>query len=120
MDCVNLVIPGPFTARADKAIADGLQLPMPAELIEGVRSFLKQEVATNMDGRAGFLAKVAANSLGIAQRELLHGPDLARDEHARLVSLLGEGDLESLRWKLVNELRAELPLDSAGLQEHLV
>ena len=119
MDCINLIIPGDFTPCADKAIADGSQLPMPAELIEGVRTFLRQQVANEMEGRSAFLAKVAANSLGIAQRELLHGPQLASDEHARLQALFGQGDLDALRWHLVDALRADLALDCAQLQAHL-
>ena len=65
------------------------------------------------------MAKVAANSLGIAQREFLLGPTLAREEHARLVALLGDGSLEDLRWQLVTALRDALALDTPGLDEHL-
>lgn len=119
MDCVNLLIPGKFQHLADRPLDQGHQLPMPAELLEGVRKFLKEDVAANQQGRSAFLAKVAANSLGIAQRELLHGQALAQREEERLQKLLGEGDLEQLRWQLVHALRADLPLDTPGLDEHL-
>ena len=89
------------------------------ELLEGVRSFLREDVAASEDGRAAFLARVAANSLGIAQREMLMGPGLARDEEQRLRALLGDGELETLRWDLVSGLRGQLALDTAGLTDHL-
>lgn len=119
MDCVNLIIPGYFQVPERKALDHGFQLPMPAELLEGVIKFLKEDVAESNDGRSAFLAKVAANSLGIAQRELLHGPELAEAEHLRLKKLMGAGELEELRWELVKELREQLALDTPGLAEHL-
>ncbi len=121
MDCVNLLIPGNFTLPViDCPISEGTQLPMPAELLAGVASFLKEEVASTLDPHNGFLARVAANSLGIAQRELLYGNALATQEHDRLKSLLDREDkLDVLRWELVNRLRDDLPLDTPGLAEHL-
>jgi hypothetical protein len=63
---------------------------------------------------------VAANSLGIAQREFLYGPQLAAQEQERLQTLLDrEAGLDDLRWELVNRLRADLALDTPGLQAHL-
>lgn len=121
MDCVNLVIPGDFELpEASSAASDGTQLPMPAELLTGVAAFLKDEVAGQLDGRQAFLAKVAANSLGIAQRELQFGGALARAELERLQVLLGQtGDLDTLRWELVSKLRNNIPLTTLGLAEHL-
>lgn len=119
MDCANLIIPGSFEFPDTKMLHQGSQLPMPAELLEGVRKFLKDDIAVSQSGRSCFLAKVAANSLGIAQREFLYGPELACAECKRLQDLLGAGELEELRWKLVNELRGELALDTPGLDVHL-
>tara|TARA_R110002110_G_C13470525_1_gene720895 strand:+ start:3116 stop:4513 length:1398 start_codon:yes stop_codon:yes gene_type:complete len=121
MDCVNLLIPGEFVLpESDAGISQGTQLPMPAELLAGVAAFLKEEVATKLDGHDGFLARVAANSLGIVQRELQYGGDLAVQEQRRLQTLLGHsGELDALRWELVNGLRAGMPLDAPGLAEHL-
>ncbi|MEP5567425.1 MAG: phosphotransferase family protein [Halioglobus sp.] len=119
MDCANLIIPGSFALPAQIALNQGSQLPMPGELLESVRKFLKEDVAASQDGRAAFLAKVAANSLGIAQREFLHGPALALAEQERLQDLLGDGELEELRCKLVEALRGDLPLDTSGLDTHL-
>lgn len=123
MDCVNLIIPGDYQLPEKKALDHGYQLPMPAELIEGVRKFLKDDVAkmqaANNDSHAAFLAKVAANSLGIAQREFQYGSALAQQEHLRLQALLGHGELEDLRWNLVNALRGNLELTTPGLDLHL-
>jgi aminoglycoside phosphotransferase (APT) family kinase protein len=119
MDCVNLVIPGDFALPQAIELDEGTQLPMPAELLEGVRSFLREEVAAGDQQRFGFLAKVAANSLGIAQREFLYGPALAQAEHSRLSAMLGEGSLDQLRRQLVEQLRNGLPLDTPGLGAHL-
>ncbi|MEQ9465089.1 MAG: phosphotransferase family protein [Haliea sp.] len=119
MDCVNLLVPGKFEQPEDPALDNGTQLPMPAELLEGVRTFLKDEVAASANSHFSFLAKVAANSLGIAQREFLHGPRLALAEHGRLQALLGTGGLDELRWKLAEALRSGLPLKTPGLADHL-
>ncbi|WOJ95120.1 phosphotransferase family protein [Congregibacter variabilis] len=121
MDCVNLLIPGQFELpQMDADTSIGTQLPMPAELLSGVADFLGGDFAGQLDSRSGFLAKVAANSLGIAQRELQHGAHLANQERRRLQALLGsDAELDELRWGLVNKLRDGMPLDSPGLAEHL-
>ena len=121
MDCVNLLIPGDYTLPAlQEPISQGTQLPMPAELLAGVAAFLKDQVAAKLDPHNAFLAMVAANSLSIAQREFQCGPTLARQEQQRLQALLEEqGELDTLRWELVNRLRADMPLQTPGLAEHL-
>lgn len=120
MDCVNLLLPGEFSLPPiNDDLADGCQLPMPAELLESVRGFLQEEVAGG-NNHTGFMARVAANSLGIAQREMLYGPALAEAEAERLRLLLGANkDLGTLRRQLVTALRNDMALDSPGLQEHL-
>ena len=121
MDCVNLLIPGNFELPdASVSLDAGTQLPMPAELLSGVRDFLKETVAAQLDPHNGFLARVAANSLGIAQREFVHGVGLATAEAHRLAALMdSQGDLDTLRWELVNRLREGLSLETPGLAEHL-
>ncbi|MEP6389444.1 MAG: phosphotransferase family protein [Halioglobus sp.] len=121
MDCVNLLIPGAFELPdTGRSVHEGTQLPMPAELLEGVAKFLKEDVAVTDDPHKGFLARVAANSLGIAQRELLCGSQLANSEEQRLQTLLeSDENLDALRWSLVHQLRGKLPLDTPGLAEHL-
>jgi len=120
MDCVNLLFPGEFSLPADKNLDAGTQLPMPAELLTGVRAFLRETVAAQMDSHNGFMARVAANSLGIAQREFQYGGELMSAEQARLEALLDSSDsLDALRWELVNQLRSGLPLATPGLTAHL-
>jgi len=124
MDCVNLIIPGkielPLYMDSQNLLLDqGTQLPMPAELLEGVRIFLQEEVALADKRRFGFLAKVAANSLGIAQRELIHGPVLAEAENARLEALNFKGSLDRKRWLLIDDIRRGLDLDTVDLADHL-
>ena len=121
MDCINLIIPGDYSLpETDRAISDGTQLPMPAELLEGVAKFLKEEVVRQLDPHNSFLARVAANSLGIAQREFQYGATLADQEKLRLEVLLQQrGSLGELRWALVDRLREKLPLDTPGLSGHL-
>jgi aminoglycoside phosphotransferase (APT) family kinase protein len=121
MDCVNLLIPGEFVLPdLSSPLSQGTQLPMPAELLAGVAAFLKEDVAAKLDSHNGFLARVAANSLGIAQREFQCGKELAAREQRRLQDLLGRrGELDPLRWELVNRLRADMPLNTPGLAEHL-
>lgn len=122
MDCVNLLLPGEFSLPdAQHSISEGTQLPMPAELLEGVATFLKTRVATELDAHGAFLAKVGANSLRIAQRELQYGDGLRDAERSRLQRLLdsGDNDLDTLRWGLVTRLRDGLPLATPGLGEHL-
>lgn len=121
MDCVNLLIPGEFTLPEASAELDhGTQLPMPAELLASVATFLKSSATDNMLPHDQFLAKVAANSLSIAQREFQYAPKLEQEEKQRLVALTGlNADLDTLRWRLVEMLRDGVALNTQGLSEHL-
>ena len=122
MDCVNLLIPGSLDLPPVRAtLSEGTQLPMAAELLESVRGFLRNDIADKLDPHNRFLARVAANSLGIAQRDMLYGEQLRLAERQRLQHLLNtqEDDIDGLRQALVNQLRNDLPLDSPGLTEHL-
>jgi len=71
---------------------------------------------------AGFPQKVAANALGIAQRELELGPALADAEQSRLAGLLGgQGDVPSLNATLSAALRVgECDPSDEGLIAHLI
>lgn len=65
------------------------------ELIEAVREFLERDVMPATEGRLRFHARVAANALAIAERELALGPGQAEAHRARLARLgfLDEGAL---------------------------
>ena len=121
MDCVNLLVPGPLERNDQKTpLAMGTQLPMPAELLESVALFLRDELPAQLNAETGFLARVAANSLGIVQREIVYGPQLASNEHGRLKTLLNsDGEIDDLRRELVSKLRSTMDLQQVGLAEHL-
>jgi hypothetical protein len=121
VDCVNLVIPGPAAGVVRDGGDDGPDLPRVDELVESVRGFLRFEVVPAMDGRTGFLARVAANSLDIVGREMEHGAGARRLEADRLRNLLGmDGTLGELRLLLAEGLRdGTIPMDADGLVGHL-
>jgi aminoglycoside phosphotransferase (APT) family kinase protein len=65
--------------------------PSVAELAEAVREWLEGDVAAGTEGRIRFHARVAANVMGMLERELRLGPDQAGAHRARLARL-GVGD----------------------------
>jgi len=120
VDCVNFLIPGKVTlvetnAQQSAALA-GLE-----ELVISVRDFLRGDVMEKTRGRTNFMARVACNSLDIVFRDLVVGPIHREQEHRRLCALFStEGNLESLRWKLVYGIRdGTITLNQQGLAEHL-
>lgn len=117
MDCVHLLIPGyidPLIPQREET-----ELPTSVELVSSVRTHLKTSVLESLDGADKFLLRVAMNSLAIAERELQFGPVLEAEELSRLTTLLGEGELATLRWKLVHDLRSGVFPAEAPLHEHL-
>lgn len=88
--------------------------PDARELVEAVAAWLGDELVPALEGGARFQALVAVQALGIAARELEHGPELARRDGAAL------GDLG----ELAADLRAgrhddDLPRLAAALREHV-
>lgn len=119
IDCVNLLIPGPVAATSPDAPVDPM-LPTTDELLCSVRDFLREDVGAATLGRTRFLARVAANSLDIVLRERAQGAAAVAAEHARLRALIGPGELDTLRWQLVDELRSgTAPLTDPALTAHL-
>lgn len=119
IDCVNLLIPGPVDLVQSSSEPD-LDMPRVDELLVSVRDFLHNDVMAATEGRNNFLARVAGNSLDIVLRDLELGVEGRALEHRRLEGLLGEGDLNALRWQLVHGLRdGSLTLDMPGLADHL-
>jgi hypothetical protein len=120
VDCVNLIIPGPVELVPETVAAD-LDMPRADELLVSVRDFLRADVMGSTQGRTNFMARVAANSLDIVLRELSLSQECQQRELLRLQQLFASNDdLETLRWRLVNELRDEsMSLDGSELQAHL-
>ncbi len=122
VDCVNLIIPGP--ARKPHSALQTLSttdLPRTDELLRGVRDFLRNEASQDLEGRNLFLARVAANALDIALRELEFGADAAAFEQRSLIALLGvEGEVADLRAGLCKAIRAGgIALDDKALHAYL-
>jgi hypothetical protein len=95
--------------------------PSAAELVAAVRDFLQEHAMPALEGRAAFHARVAANALGIVERQLRLGPEQEDAERERLRALLGrEGSLEELNRELCRRIReGSLDAGSPGLAEHL-
>lgn len=95
--------------------------PSAAELVAAVREFLEKHAMPALEGHAAFHARVAANTLGIVERQLALGPAQADAERSRLCDLLGvEGSLDELNRELCRRIRdGRLTLETPGLSEHL-
>jgi len=80
--------------------------PTSVELLEAVREFLERDVMPSVEGRVQFHTRVAVNALGMLERELRLGPELAAAERARLGALLGhDADLGALTAELASRIR---------------
>src|SRR5438874_12780467 len=80
--------------------------PTAVELLEAVREFLEQDVMPAVEGRVRFHTRVAVNALGMLERELRLGPELAAAERARLGALLGhDADRDALTEELAGGIR---------------
>jgi len=121
VDCVNLLIPGPVELLSPAGGKSSIDMPRIDELVTSVRDYLRDDVMKVTKGRTNFLARVAGNSLDVVLRELAVGEQHRTLQTGRLTRLLdADGDLESLRWDLVNRLReSRIALDHAGLAEYL-
>ena len=69
--------------------------PTAAQLVEAVREFLEGDVMGATEGRVQFHTRVAANVLGIVERELEQGDALTR-RHCDGLAALGLSDEEAL------------------------
>jgi hypothetical protein len=120
VDLVNLLIPGKVTL-IEMDEPKSTEMPKIDELVISVRDFLREDIMNQTKGRTNFMARVASNSLDIVFRDLMIGPVHRQNEQERLRHMLStEGRLETLRWKLVNELRdGTISLTQKELTEHL-
>lgn len=120
-DCVNLLIPGPYTLIEPAPSDDAGDLPRTDELLASVRVFLDEDVRAETSGRTRFLARVAAGSLEVVSRDAALGARHRAAEQARLAALLGtQAPLGALRRRLAEGLRdGSVDLDDAALAAHL-
>jgi len=120
MDCVDLLLTGTYKSPVFDKTTRHQQLSAAGDMLASIASFLREDVSAEAQGRTRFLARVAANSLDIIERQLALAPALDLAESQRLADLLNsDGTLEELQWELVHQLRAAMPLNTIGLSEHL-
>jgi hypothetical protein len=82
-----------------------IEHPRAEELVEAVARWI-DSIRPNLPPRDAFLARVAANALGVVRRELIQGPPAQAAAVERLSALLGhEGDLATLNAELCDRLR---------------
>jgi hypothetical protein len=95
--------------------------PSVDELLCTAAAFLRECAAPALEGRDGFHARVMANVIDIARRQIALGPEADAAERERLRALLhADGDLESLNRLLCERIRTGvLGPDAAGLAGHL-
>lgn len=85
--------------------------PDAGTLLDTVRAFLTDELGERLAGRDRFLARVAANSIGLAERELRLGPEHEERHRHRLATLGVSSDAElaaAIRSGRFDELLEEL------------
>ena len=86
-------------------------VPGADELVRAVREFLERDVMDATEGRVRFHARVAANVLGMVERELAMGPS-QRDAHAAALAQLGVADeaelAAAIRDGTLDDRRAEV------------
>jgi aminoglycoside phosphotransferase (APT) family kinase protein len=123
IDCVNMLIPDwGRRSEATRRTLSTTELPRSDELLIGVRDFLRNDVASKLPGRDGFLARVAANSLDIVLRELELGEDAQAWEQQALHALLGRagGSIFDMRAALCAAIRArDIDLKRQDLRAYL-
>jgi hypothetical protein len=95
--------------------------PTLLEIVTAVREFIENKAMPELKGHTAFHARVAANALAIAEREIAQGGDASTREHARLTDLLHQdGSLDELNRNLCAEIAAgRMTLETPGLADHL-
>ncbi|HVS64027.1 MAG TPA: phosphotransferase family protein [Thermoanaerobaculia bacterium] len=77
----------PFGEPESHALRD--ERPTARDLLGAVRGFLAEELRPTLEGKRSFDVLVAANALGIVERELAHGAEHDALERAGMLELLG-------------------------------
>ena len=97
------------------------ELPRSDELLTSVRDFLRNEASSALEGRNQFLARVAANSVDIALREIAYGADAEAWETQALHGLITRrGDVPHMRAALCRAIRlGEIELTRPDLHAYL-
>ena len=94
--------------------------PSVDELLEAVEEFLRDHAMPNLPGHLSFHARVAANVVGIARREVAQSDQIEADQLQRLIGIMGhEGSLRDLNRELAQKIRSgEITWDDPALMDH--
>jgi hypothetical protein len=92
-------------------------LPDPAALLAAVRDFIAEQVEPRLDGQPRWHARVAANVLAVAERQLRLGPEHAGRHRERLQRLGFSSDAELAQAIRAGELDARLEELTGELRE---
>lgn len=115
-DCLQLLLPGTDDRLPVPDSLGGTGPPSAGELIAAVAEFLRGHLGRDGDARTAYLAKVAANALDIARRQL-SAPD-EHDGRAALCAGLRSGDVAldapGLDTYLRAAVTAQLAIDQPG------
>lgn len=80
-------------------------VPTPAELLQAVATFLRDELLPQLEGATAFRLRVAANAIDLVRREITAPSQEAADERAGLQALLGvEGETDALTRELARRI----------------
>lgn len=111
----------PRRAEAKDRGDDAGPQPTPFELTAAVREHLEEKLAPKLAGYQAYQAKVAANALGILQRECRQGGVARSQEQTRLSELLAkQAGLNELNRELVEAIKTgERQWRDAAVLEHL-
>lgn len=90
--------------------------PTATELLAAVRAFLEEDLVPTLDGRRRFHALVAANVLGIVERELATEEETLAGEWERLAALDGRG---TARPPTLAALRDDVRTRTSALAERI-
>lgn len=95
--------------------------PTLAEIVTAVREFIETKAIPELTGHTAFHARVAANALAIAERELATGATTSQAELVRLKALLGrDGTVDQLNRALAARIASgDITLETPGLAAHL-
>lgn len=106
--------PDPAWAVTPAPAETAHDVPSAANLVAAVREYLERDVMPATEGRVSFHARVAANVLGMVERELAIGPDAAAVVRARLADLLGhDAPVATLIDELATSIRGGAAVDDA-------
>ena len=67
--------------------------PDHTEILAAVTQLLRDEIMPLLSGRPNYQVRVAANALDLVGRQMALQDGFDREEHARLVKILGRGEL---------------------------